>query len=110
MPVKTKSGKVADRTFDMSRFQELVETWRNETGMLSSITKMIEHPAYQEIIRMGEAAVPHILVELRDRPDHWFTALEQIVRRDPVPHSDRYDPKKARDAWLSWGKAKGYLE
>ena len=46
------------------RFFTLAEQWRNETGMLSEPTKKLKHPAYQQIISMGEAALPLILREL----------------------------------------------
>jgi hypothetical protein len=60
-------------------FQALAERWRRETGMLSSMTKKWNHPAYQEIIAMGEAVVPLILEEMIVRPAYWFHALESIT-------------------------------
>ena len=50
------------------------------------------------------------LTELRDNPGFWFTALREIVGYSPVPAHDRQDAAKAREAWLNWGKARGYLE
>src|SRR5215469_5713400 len=40
------------------KFRSLASKWRDETGHLSSYTDRIIHPAYQEIIGMGEIAVP----------------------------------------------------
>ncbi|HKI32025.1 MAG TPA: N-6 DNA methylase [Gemmataceae bacterium] len=91
-------------------FRLLVEEWRRETGMHSSITKKVQHPAYQKIIRMGGKVVPLILRELRDRPGYWFEALKAITGQTPVQAADRADPKRAREAWLKWGKEKGLVD
>ncbi len=92
------------------RFEELVERWRRETGMLSSVTKIIKHEAYQSIIGMGERAIPLILRELRDRPNMWFPALRAIANDSPVPVENRADPRLAREAWLAWGRKRGLIE
>ena len=60
-------------------FFELANRWRDETALLSSVTRTAMHPAYQRIIGMGPAAVPLILRELEQRPDHWFWALTAIT-------------------------------
>lgn len=93
-----------------AKFSELAERWREETGMLASVSRILKHDAYQEIIRMGEPALPCILRELRDRPNLWFPALKAIVGESPVPAESRSDPKKAREAWLTWGREKGLIE
>ncbi|MBI5057248.1 MAG: hypothetical protein HZB61_11610 [Nitrospirae bacterium] len=43
------------------RFQILKLEWESETAHLSSITEISMHPAYQQIIGMGQVAVPFIL-------------------------------------------------
>ncbi len=93
-----------------SRFRDLVELWRRETGMYSSVSKKLQHQAYREIIGMGEAALPLILRELRDRPGHWFEALKAITGQTPVTPDERYDARKARAAWLRWGGERGLVE
>lgn len=90
------------------RFAALAGQWRRETGASSSISRKVEHPAYQKIIAMGDAAVPLILRELRDRPAHWFTALRAIV--ESPPPNEGSDIARATAAWLGWGKEHGYIE
>jgi hypothetical protein len=97
------------RSFEEA-FRELAVQWHKETAMSSSITRKLQHPAYLKIIAMGEKAVPLILRELRDRPGHWFDALRLITKQTPVVPSERADPRKARAAWLKWGKEKGLIE
>jgi hypothetical protein len=90
------------------RFLVLAEQWRRETGHYSSISRKIEHPAYQKIIAMGKPAIPFILRELRKRPAHWFTALRAIAKSPPA--SEGSDIGRATAAWLRWGQDRGYLD
>jgi hypothetical protein len=90
------------------RFQRLAAVWRAETSHLSSSTKMTEHPAYREIISMGEEVVPFLLADLAKAPDHWFTALKAITGANPVDPADRGRIDKIANAWLQWGKQNGY--
>ncbi|MDO8586667.1 MAG: hypothetical protein Q7T82_06460 [Armatimonadota bacterium] len=90
-------------------FIELYRRWRRETGMLSSIMMKSMHPAYQRIIGMGPRAVPLILRQLMQKPDHWFWALTAITGDDPVRPEDAGDIDKMTAAWISYGKQKGYL-
>ena len=90
------------------RFEQLASTWETETRFLSDPGRMILHPAYQQIIGMGMGAVPLILARLAQRPDHWFWALRSITGESPVISRGR-GMKHARQAWLRWGRERGYL-
>ena len=90
-------------------FSELVERWRAETAFLSSVNELVLHPAYQRIIGLGPAAVPLLLSELQRQPDHWFWALHAITGENPVPATDAGNVQKMADAWLKWGKERGYV-
>jgi hypothetical protein len=90
------------------RFNRLADLWQRETGHLSSSRKMAMHPAYQEIIAMGQPAVPLLLRALVERPDHWDMALEAITRADPVPREDWGNMDRIDQAWLKWGRENGY--
>jgi hypothetical protein len=90
---------------DESRFHKLAQQWKKDTAHLSNIGKKALHPAYQEIIGMGKAAVPLLLAELRREPDDWFWALHAITGSQPVPLENRGNLKELTDAWLKWGLA-----
>jgi type I restriction enzyme M protein len=90
------------------RFLALAEQWRRETGHYSSISRKIQHPAYQKIIAMGEPVLPFLLRELATRPAHWFTALRAIVESPPA--NEGSDVSRATAAWLKWGQERGYLD
>ena len=91
------------------RFQELREEWKENTAVLSSITEIAMHPAYQQIIGMGPVAVQFIMQEMLREQDHWFWALRSIAGEDPVPPEHRGRMEEMTGAWLSWGQRQGYL-
>jgi len=92
-----------------NRFRELVRQWKAERGPTSSVTKLARHPAYREIVNLGEAAVPLLLAELERQPDHWFLALYEITGVDPVPRESRGRLKEMASAWLRWGREHGIV-
>ncbi len=89
-------------------FLQLAEQWRRETGMLSVVSKMVIHPAYQRIIGMGQPVVPLLLRELEREPDHWFWALQAITGENPVQPAQRGNLEEMAAAWLGWGREHGY--
>lgn len=91
------------------KFDILAEVWKRETAIVSSISKKIKHPAYRKIIGLGEEAVPYILQELSRRPDHWFAALEEITKQNPVKPRDAKNIKKAIRAWMDWATNNGLI-
>jgi hypothetical protein len=66
------------------------------------------HPAYQEIIRLGPDVVPLLLRDLADNHTHWFAALEAITAARPVPPSLAGNIPQMVAVWLSWAKDHGY--
>lgn len=90
-------------------FSELAKEWREATRLSSSLTDMFLHPAYQRIIGMGPKAVPMILRDLQFTPAHWFWALSAITGEDPVNPEDAGRLKKMTEAWLDWGRERGYI-
>jgi len=94
---------------DVMKFRILVSQWRKERGATSSITKVAMCPSYQQIIAMGERAIPFILRELEsegEEPDLWFWALQVLTENDPVPDEARGNMKKMADAWLDWARSR----
>lgn len=92
------------------RFSNLAKEWKESTSMLSSITEIAMHTAYQQIIGMGPTAIPLILLSMRREPGHWFWALSAITGENPVPMDHRGNIKRMTGAWLNWGKKHLYLE
>ena len=86
------------------RFLELAEQWHRETCFYSLSWQICDHPAYQEIIAMGEVALPWILRDLENRGGQWFQALREITGQSPIAAADRGRIPKMTAAWLRWGK------
>lgn len=93
---------------ELVRFDALAERWKKETAHQSNIAKRALHPAYQEIIGMGERVVPLLLAELRREPDDWFWALQAITGANPVGAANRGYLRAMAAAWAQWGLEKGY--
>ena len=90
------------------RFGRLAAQWKTGRGPVSSLSEMVMYPAYQQIIGMGRSAIPFLLRELEQSPDHWFWALKSITGIDPVPPEHRWDIALMSDDWLRWGREQGY--
>jgi hypothetical protein len=76
---------------------------------MSNAAQMAMLRSYQNVIGMGEPAIPMILEELRQEPDHWFWALEAISLENPVPQESMGKVEEMADAWIQWGIKKGYI-
>ena len=88
-------------------FQALSSQWEQETALESSVERMALHPAYQRIVGMGPAALPLIMRDLQQRPQHWFWALRAITGEDPAAGEETI--AGAASAWLRWGGARGFI-
>jgi hypothetical protein len=95
-------------TPEVSTFDRLAQAWLTDTRFLSSTHQMVVHPAYQQIIGLGEAVVPLLLKQLEQKSGHWFWALKSITRTDPVPREARGNTQLMIQAWLNWGRNQGY--
>src|SRR5438876_3946469 len=93
---------------ELAHFHTLAERWKKETGHHSNIAKRDLHPAYQEILGMGERVVPLLLAELHREPDDWFWALHAIAGANPVAAESRGNLPAMAHAWLRWGLHNGY--
>ena len=107
IPTKQTAATPPVETVEV-RFRRLEATWLAEVGFSSSSTVLRNHPAFQEIIGLGEAVVPLMLRDLEERPRLWVWALPRITGSDPVPASDRGNITKMSEAWLRWGREHGY--
>ena len=56
---------------------------------------------------MGPRALPLILKELEQRPNHWFWVLRAITQENPVLPEHRGVIAEMAQDWLNWARAKG---
>jgi hypothetical protein len=90
------------------RIRRLEGEWLADTAVLSSHTRIVAHPAFREIIQLGEAVVPLLLRDLEERPRLWVWALPEITGDNPVSQEDAGNIARMSEAWLRWGRDKGY--
>lgn len=94
------------------KFKKLAEQWRKETVGIVSPFQKHANKNYLHIIKLGEKVIPYILRALQKKPDDWFLALEILLpegEQNPVTKDDSSSFKRTTEAWLNWGKKKGYL-
>jgi hypothetical protein len=89
-------------------FRQLEATWIAETRYSSSYTEKVGHPAFREIISLGQAVVPLMLQDLKEQPRLWVWALPEITGENPVPIEDAGNIARMSEAWLRWGRTHGH--
>ncbi len=103
---------IGETNIQWLKFQKLTKEWRDTRGARSTAAQMAMLRPYQEIIGMGEDAIPFILAQLKaegSSPDHWFWALAAISNDNPVPAKSRGKLSEMAVAWLEWGRQKEYV-
>jgi hypothetical protein len=93
----------------LNKFYVLAKQWENEVEGYSLTTQTSNHPAYQEIIGMGNQVVPLLLKELKNNPMFWLSALNEITGINPIKPEQRGKIKQMAEAWLEWGRNQGYV-
>ena len=97
------------RLAPQERFRILAAQWKEKSRHISNTAQMAMLWPYQQIIGMGDSALPFIFEELVRDPDHWFWALEAITLENPVPQDVNGKVRPMADAWIAWAKQKGFL-
>ena len=93
-----------------SDFYTYKNKWEEEIAGLSSPPAIVLNKNYLKIIGMGESIVPLILIELKKKPKNWLFALEILIKEEENPTNKEMGYKESVQAWLNWGKLKGYIE
>lgn len=107
-------GRLAYIDGEEERFYLLTERWEEETGMLSSIQKKIEHPCYQAIKKMNKKFV---IIHLLKMSAHSTNHLSLIMLSELVPKRHNPIPKEMRGKihdmtmkWIEWGIKHKFIE
>ena len=90
------------------KFNRLYSKWKEEGLYLSSLSEMFALESYQEIVKLGHAAIPFILRELTQQPGFLIKALKDITGADPVSAANQGNVKAMVNDWLAWGRQQGY--
>ena len=106
IPVQPTPRTPASETIEQ-RFRRLEAVWKADTAFLSDANRIIGHPAFREIISLGDEVVPLLLRDLESSPGLWVWALPEITGENPVPIPDRGNIRKMSEARVNWGRQKG---
>jgi hypothetical protein len=93
-------------------FNRLVEEWKREVRSKSLMVTIAMHPAYQQMVGMGEKALPFIFERIKradEKTYQWFWALAAITRQNPIPIELRGKVREMARVWLKWGQEHGYV-
>ena len=90
------------------QFRALAEQYYRETMFRSCF--QYDHPAMQEIIKMGKPALPFIFREIEGGASDWYYAIRQITGEEPqsIAKEDAGVVEVLSAKYLQWGKEKGY--
>jgi hypothetical protein len=104
-----------------ARFERLAATCAEDNRFSSKFKTTLEHPAFREIVAMGEKVVPLILAYLQRGGNGfiWLALPEVTGANPPIPEGYRrnreitagwigWDIEGMEAAWLAWGREQGY--
>jgi hypothetical protein len=92
------------------KFHRLAGEWRRDARLLSSSSRMAQLASYRQIVGLGQDAVPLLLREMRDNPNHWTLALHEITQAKPWGSEDAGNLARLSVAWTTWGRERGLIE
>ena len=92
------------------RFRDLADQWEDESMFLSNSGHALALPSYDAIVKLGDQAVPLILKRMQTRGGHWYHALHDITKEDPVDPADWGNVAAMQAAWLRWGRDHGSIQ
>jgi hypothetical protein len=104
-----------------ARFERLASNCAADSRYSSKFKTTLQHPAFREIVAMGQRAVPLILAYLRRNGDGfiWLALPEITGANPPIPEGRKgnqavapgwvgWDIRGMEAAWLAWGREQGY--
>jgi len=98
----------AEETFDaQDEFNELADELEDAAVGLSSTRRAMAHPAFAEILALGDSAIPRSLERLRHSSNRplWLRVLGTLTPFPPGAGAATIDGAEA--TWIRWGIQKG---
>lgn len=89
-----------------AHFNKLADEWEEDASNISSLTALVGHPKYREIVNMRWSVVPFLINDLQRKKRFWLPALEEITGIQPFDPSDSGNSKRMIESWVRWGKQK----
>ena len=95
---------------DVEVFYSALQKWKSETYFLSSPSEILSHPSIKVIVKLGSAALPLVLDEIKYRPSILVGVLEEICGEVPYSAHDSGNIRRICEAWIAWGERNGSLQ
>lgn len=86
-------------------FEQLAQAWeqhREARKASSNPFALIDHPAFEAIVKLGRPAVPKIIEKYREGSLFWGAALAKILGKTDFGDGLTGDLAETRRRWLSW--------
>lgn len=104
----------------LEEYQKLRDELNYHTGHFSSISRVIHHPTFGKIVRLGKEIVPIILDEIDHYhqtgeeeffPSGWwgFNAIAEVMNGWPEEKGEPGVFDSWVGVWVRWGEKNGYL-
>jgi hypothetical protein len=88
-----------EKVYLKEKFLNLKDEWQLRTMFSSSIIDIVEDQSFQQIISMGQKAIPFIIDEIEARPSSLVWALN-IIYKAKLKSSSRQTVSEACKAWV----------
>ncbi len=90
------------------RFRHLFDVWDKDTFIFSFPYQIFNHWAYEELVSLGEPAVPYMLGELqRGYPD--IVRALRTISGESLVQGLGLTTEEVMERWLAWGVEKGHV-
>lgn len=88
----------------------LARVLETETFTQSNPKSVIEHPAYNELKKIGRAALSVIFCRIDYSPTTWLTVLPDLTGETAVRADHRGTTRLMLEDWKSWARERGFLD
>ena len=90
------------------RFRHLFDVWDKDTFIFSFPYQIFNHWAYEELVSLGEPAIPYMLGELQRGNLDIVSAL-RVISGESLVQGLGLTSEKIMERWLAWGEEKGHV-
>jgi hypothetical protein len=112
-PEPVEEGSALERTPEADQseirflFDQLADELGEDASVLSSTRRAMELPAFDELVALGEPAIPLIMerIDKAELRPVWMRLLATMTTFEPAAGSNSIDEAARR--WIRWSKSRG---
>jgi hypothetical protein len=110
-PDDDRHARESSRPGDVAAwFAVLADQLEAESSMVSNTRRLMRHPAFIDLLALGDDVVPLLLdrLETSDAQSVWLRVLGSLKSFQPGAGQETIDASVAQ--WLQWGRREGYVK